>query len=237
MPTAWQAPDLDEIRPDLFVVNNEKVRPLLRGEGVRDGTFFRLQSTRREGWIARLRMAGFNVRTLEDRVAALKEILPDVGLGPEVVRALASAREQWAAWDPERLRWRDLPVESVAGERVVRVRINEPMRRRKSRAGGDFFIAVPERPGRAGLRPVKEPEAVLHAYALMSTIGRPAVLRFSETEAGPFVPADQALLPEPHRDALDFLALDEAPKWTFGPEQAVLAEEVFRKLGIELAAE
>lgn len=235
MPTPWQPPDLDEIRPDLFVVNNEKVRPFLRGEGEREGRFFRLQSSRREGWIARLRMAGFNVRTLADRIDALKEIRPDVELGPEVVRALVSAREQWGAWDPERLRWRDLPVENVAGERVVLVRINEPMRRRKSRAGGDFFIAVPEHTGRAGLRPVKETEAVLHAYALMATSGRPAVLRFTETEAGPSVPADQALLPEPHRDALDFLALDEAPKWTFGGPQTVLAEEVFRKLGIELA--
>ena len=237
MPAPWQPPDLDEIRWDLFVVNNEKVRPFLRGEGEREGKFFRLQTWRREGWVARLRAAGFNVRTLADRVASLKQIERDIELGPEAVHMLATAREQWAAWDRERLRWRDLSTESQDGGRIVRVRLNESLRRRKSRGGGDFFIAVPERSGRAGLRPVKETDALLHAYALMASTGAPASLRFRQTEAGPFVASDHALLPQPHRDALDLLALEDAPKWTFGSDQTALAEEVFHRLGIDLTPE
>ena len=49
MPARWQPPDLDEFRPEHFVITNEKVRPLLRGEGERDGRFFVLQSMRRMG--------------------------------------------------------------------------------------------------------------------------------------------------------------------------------------------
>ncbi len=119
--------------------NNEKIRPLLRGEGEREGKFFRLQTWRREGLIARIRMAGFNVHTLQDRIDALHAAPVDIEPGPEVFRVLATQREQIAAWDPERLRWRDLPVREVNGVRGVTLRVNEPLRRRKSRSGGDYL--------------------------------------------------------------------------------------------------
>ena len=234
MPGSRQPPDLDELHDGVFVVNNEKVRPFLRGEGEREGVYFRLQTRRREGWLARIRMAGFNVRTLEDRIASLPGIAPDVIPGEEGVRLLATARERVAAWDPDRLRWRDLPVEPVDGGTGVRVRVDEPLRRRKSRGGGDFFIAVLERPGRIGLRPVAEKEAILHAYSLQASSDRPALVRFTETHDGYHVPADRLLLPAPHREALEHLSTDGTLKWTFAPEQASLAEQVFEKLGIEL---
>lgn len=234
MRASWQSPDLDEIRPDRFVVNNEKVHPLLRGEGQREGVYFHLQSTRREGWVARLRAAGFNVRTLLDRVNALPSVRPDVALGPAGIRLLGTARERIAAWDPDRLRWRDLPVEVVDGGQGVRLRVEEPVRRRRSRSGGDYFIATEERPGRIGLRPVKESEAIMRAYSLMVVADRPAILRFTETRGHYVVPADQALLPEGHREALDRLSQDVAEPWVFGVEQAPLVERVFEQLGIEL---
>lgn len=234
MPAAWQPPDLDEIRADRFVVNNEKVHPLLRGEGQREGVYFHLQSRRREGWIARVRAAGFNVRTLLDRVNALASVRPDVALGPEGIRLLATARERIAAWDPDRLRWRDLPVETVDGGQGVRLRVEEPVRRRRSRSGGDYFIAIEERPGRIGLRPVKETEAIMRAYSLMAAAEQPPVLRFTETRGHYVVPADQALLPEPHREALDRLSEDVEAPWVFDFAQASLVERVFEQLGIEL---
>ena len=234
MRSSWQSPDLDEIRPDRFVVNNEKVHPLLRGEGQREGVYFHLQSTRRDGWVARLRAAGFNVRTLLDRVNALASVRPDVTLGPEGVRLLGTARERIAAWDPDRLRWRDLPVEAVDGGRGVRLRVGEPVRRRRSRSGGDYFIATEERPGWIGLQPVKESEAILLAYSLMVVARRPAVLRFTETRGYYIVPDDQALLPEQHREALNGLSQDADVQWTFAFAQAPLVERVFEQLGIEL---
>jgi hypothetical protein len=106
MPASWQPPDLDEARPNLFVVTNAKVRPFLRGEGELSGKMFRLQSLRREGWIARVRMAGFNVRTLQDRIEALKRIVPDVFPGLEFDYSLGSARERIGTWDAGQLRWR-----------------------------------------------------------------------------------------------------------------------------------
>jgi hypothetical protein len=234
MPAPWQPPDLDEIRPDRFVINNEKVRPFLRGEGEREGVFFQLQTTRRAGWIARLRMAGFNVRTLIDRINALPSIGSGIELGPEAIRPLATARERFATWDSHRLRWRDAPIEPIDNVPAVRLHVNEPLRRRKGRGGGDYFIAVPERPGRIGLKPVKEVDAIVHAYGLLASRGRPAILHYVETTDGYLVPANQSLLPEPHREALARLALDHAERWVFAPDQFTLAEEIFEKLGIRL---
>ena len=234
MPAPWQPPDLDEIHRDHFVINNEKVHPFLRGEGKREGVFFHLQNWRREGWVARLRSAGFNVRTLEDRVNALPSIRDDLTLGPEGVRVFSGAREHIATWDPQRLRWRDLPPILVDGAPALRLHVHEPLRRRKSRSGGDFFIAVPERPGRIGLRPVKETEAIMQAYALLAATGRPAVLTYRQIGDAYIVPADQALLPEPHREVLDRLSQESRERWTFDHAETSLAERVFQKLGIEL---
>lgn len=228
------SPDLDEYHADRFVIHNEKIRPLLRGEGERDGKFFRLQTWRREGLIARIRMAGFNVRTLQDRIDALHAAPVDIEPGPEVFRALATQREQIAAWDPERLRWRDLPVREVNGVRGVTLRVNEPLRRRKSRSGGDFFLAIAEPGGRAGLRPVRESDAILHAYGMLAADGRPAVIRFERTSGGYLVPSNQALFPERHREALEFLASDDEPSWTFEREHIDLVEQVFDRLAVRL---
>jgi hypothetical protein len=237
MPAPWQPPDLDEIKPGRFIIHNEKVRPFLRGEGEREGVFFQLGSWRREGWVARLRMAGFNVRTLDDRVEALPEVKGEVVLGPEGLRSLATARERIAAWDPERLRWHDLPIITADGRPAVRLRVNEPLRRRKSRGGGDFFIAVLERPERIGLKPVKETAAIMQAYAILVASGHPPILSLSKVGDGYNVAADQALLPEPHREALDLLASDGAPRWTFSADELPHARRVFEKLGIEMKDE
>ena len=234
MPAPWQPPDLDEVRPDHFVINNEKVQPFLRGEGERNGKFFFLQSWRRDGWVARLRMAGFNIRTIRDRVDALPSIKHDVALGPEGLRPLATARERIAGWDARRLRWHELPVLTVDHQRAVRLRANEAVRRRRSRSGGDYFITVAERAGRIGLRPVGEQDAILHAYAVLASTGQQPSLDWLETPAGYTVMAGQALLPAPYREALDRLSLDRAEGWTFASEQAPLARQVFAKLGIGL---
>ena len=235
MPASWQAPDLDEIRFDFFVINNEKVKPLLRGEGDRDGRYFHLQTHRRDGWIARVRMAGFSVRTLQDRVNGLASITYDIESGAEGLFQLGTARERVAGWDTARLRWSELPVLHIEGERAVRLRVNEPLRRRRSRGAGDYFIAVPSSPGRIGLQPVSERHAIVQAYSLLASSG-PVPLRARATPAGLLVSSDQALLPEPHREALNRLAQDDAEPWTFIEEHLGLAEQVFKNLGLSISS-
>ena len=233
MPAPWQPPDLDEMRLDHFVVNNEKVRSFLRGEGERHGLFFHLQTTRREGWLARVRAAGFNVRTLADRIDALPAVSPDERTGPEGFRPLATARERLATWDRDRLGWSELPVVNEGNVPGIYLRANEPIRRRRGRGAADYFIAVAERSGRIGLRPASETDALLHAYSLLSA-EQPLALSAVQSPTGYHVPAGNALLPEPHREALTRLSEEAAPAWTLGAAELSLAGEVFEKLGIRL---
>ncbi len=48
--------DLDEIAPNTFIIHNDKVRLVLRGEGVTIGHTFQLVSPRRFGLLGRLKM-------------------------------------------------------------------------------------------------------------------------------------------------------------------------------------
>ena len=235
MPASWGPPDIDESRADLFLVNNEKVRPFLRGEGDQAGKLFHLRSSRREGWIARLRMAGFNVRTLQDRVEALPSIASGILLGPELERPLTSARERIGSWDARQLRWRDLPEHSVDCQgRVVRLRLNEVIRRRKSRGEGDYFLVIGTPPAQINLRPIGETNALMHAYATMAALGDSPHLTLRIAEGGLHVPSSLGILPKPHREALDRLALADAAPWTFAEAQMPLVEEVFARLGLRL---
>jgi hypothetical protein len=63
--------DFEEIRPNLFLIHNPALSPVLRGEGEREGFQFRLTSWRREGLLARLANRGFVTLTIADRIAAL----------------------------------------------------------------------------------------------------------------------------------------------------------------------
>lgn len=225
--------DLDEIAPNRFIVRNDKVRPFLRDEGSIDGANFELRTWRREGWLARLRMAEFNVRTLDGRVAALGQIDPTQTLGAEVFRPLATSKEQWARFDGARLRWRDVPVVEQRSQRGVYLSFNEPVRRRKSRGSGDFFVIVPQREIGAGLLAVTEDEAVLHAYGLLASANHSPTLPFTFGNDHYQLRGEGILLPPRHAATLDLLSAEKL-RWTFGAATAQLAEQVFQKLGIDL---
>lgn len=228
----WQTPDLDEVRPDLFVLNNAKVRPFLRGEGELSGKMFRFISTRREGWVGRIRMAGFNVRTLQDRIESLARITPGVLPGPEFDRLLASARERIATWDAARMRWRELPVQTDEKQRTVRLRLNEVIRRRKSRGEGEYFVTIGVPPDRTNLRPIGATNALLHAYSMAAALGQSPRVTPRPVEGGYFVPSSLGQLPVPHHKALDYLSLPDVNPWTFAPAQIPQVEEVFSRLGL-----
>ena len=74
----------------------------------------------------------------------------------------------------------------------------------------------------------------MQAYALLAAAGRPAVLTYRPIGEMYIVPADQALLPEPHREVLDRLSQESRERWTFDHAETSLAERVFQKLGIAL---
>lgn len=223
--------DLDEIRPDRFVIHNDKVRPLLKGEGVTVGKFFELGTWRRDGLIARIRERTFNVRTIPDRIAGLAAIEPQP-LGAEGVRVLSQAKERIATFDRAELRWHDLPPEPVDGRMVVRLRAGQALRRRKSRGKGDYYLATVSGQGEINLLPVGETQAVLHGYAELALAG-PVVLRYTVAAETIHIARHAIVLPPPHQAVLELLTL-EAPPWTLPTTSLPLATEIFARLGVTL---
>jgi hypothetical protein len=230
----WQPPDFDEVRPDRFIIHNDKLRPFLKGEGVTAGKFFELVTWRREGLLARLQTRGFNVRTLADRIAALP-VLPVVHPpGPIGVRALSHPKERIAIFDQQHLHWRDLPIEDQHGKPIVRMQANQALRRRKSRGHADYYTAILVHGGQINLLPIKETDALLHAYAQIALNDLPASIQYIEQVDAYFVPQRQAILPPPHREILNLLSKDNAERWTIPLSAKSMAKEVFAKLGLRL---
>lgn len=226
--------DFDEIRPDRFVIHNDKVRGLLRGEGVTSGKFFELGTWRREGLIARIRERGFNVRTIADRIGALPRVGDVAPPGTIGVRVLSQSNERIATFDRETLRWREQPVQTEGGRSIVRLPGNVAVRRRRGRGAANYFLTAPLPGGQLNLQPVTETDALIHAYAQIATYDPPAVLHFSTVDDAYIVPQQQAILPPPHAQTLDLLSHHKPQRWTFPRSWAHLAEDVFATLGILL---
>ena len=237
MTAPWQSPDLDEIRPDRFIINNDKVRPLLRGEGVTIGRFFELVTWRREGLIARIRERGYNVRTLADRVATLRGIEAVEPLGPEGIRLLSHPKEHIAIFDRAQLHWHDLRVIEHGGKAAVRLPAGAALRRRKGRGHADYYIATLSNNDQINFLPTKEVSALLRAYGQIAQSDQPAVVYYSAAEETYLIPQRQALLPPPHRDLLQMLAHEKAEPWTVPAIAFEYAQAIFAKLGIQLQTE
>lgn len=233
MTAPWQPPDLDEIRPDRFIINNDKLRPVLRGEGVTVGKFFELVTWRREGLIGRIRMRGFNVRTLEDRVTALRGVKPVDPAGEEGMRVLHHAKEHIAHFDPSRLHWCDLPIVEHGGKPAVRVAANVAIRRRKGRGPADYYITAPTGYGEINFLPTKEVAALIYAYSQLAR-EHPPIVYYTFADEIYTIPRQQALLPPQHQEVLDMLAVDKAEPWKFPAPVFDLATGVFAKLKINL---
>lgn len=225
--------DLDEIKPNRFIIYNAQVRVILRGEGVIVGKFFDLVTWRREGLIARIRMRGFNVRTIQDRIDLLPAIAEVAPPGAQALRLLA-AKERIGIFERADLHWRDLQPILHENRPAVRLHEHVAIRRRKSRGKADFYITTLNRASQINFLPVTETDALLHAYGQIAGDDRPAIARFSEQADAYVVPQDQLILPPPHAAVLDMLALDHAARWTFPKAVADQVEDVFAKLAIEI---
>ena len=156
--------DLDEIAPNSFIIHNERVRPLLKGEGVTQGHTFELVSERRAGLLARVRQRGFNVRTLYSRLKRLPALPTPLLLGSVAEREV-SAKERWSIFDIDHLRWKDVVTLERGNQRVLQLPQNQIVRRRRSRSGGDFFRVEAVKQQALNLLALTEEQAVLHGYA------------------------------------------------------------------------
>jgi hypothetical protein len=226
--------DLEEIAPNRFMIHNQHTQALLSGEGTIAGRLFELTTWRRAGLLARLRERGFRVQTLADIVAALPAPPPPPPIGGAGWRPLASPIEQLSHFDLRNLRWRPLVPEQRAGVRGVMVCAGWALRRRKGRASAAYALALAERSGGIGLRPLDETQAILTGYAQATALDdRPllAVRRGSQILL-PDVdvpPAHRALLRRVAAAGDEGLLVDEQG-WD-------LAQAVFARLGVRLTIE
>ncbi len=156
--------DLDEIAPNTFIVHNARMHPYLKGEGVRVGHTFELLTERRAGLIARLQSRGFNVRTFASRVKRLPRLPQPIEYGPQLQREI-SPKEQWSVFSEHDLRWHTLKPTQVNGKPHVDLRVGQVVRRRRSRAGGDFFQITLSAEHTPNLLALSADEAILHGYA------------------------------------------------------------------------
>lgn len=192
-------PDLDEIAPNSFIIHNDRVRPILRGEGVVVGHTFELVGPRRGGLLGRLRERGFNPRTLHSRYKRLPHLPGPLPLGETRWRE-PQKRERYSVFDELSLRWRDLKPEQRDGKIVVGLRVGEPIRRRKSRTGGDYFIVAAGAKNEANLTPLTQTEALLHGYA-QATADADIEIEAMRHDDAYLLPL-QFVLPEPYTELL-----------------------------------
>jgi hypothetical protein len=212
--------DLEELRPQLFLVHNPAMGPTLRGEGEREGDRFRLTSWRRDGLMARLRARGFAILTLADQVAALPALPQPPSLGPALSRALAGG-ERLSVFAANPLGWHPAPADPAAPGAVL-LHEGQVIRRRKGRGPGSFYQVAP-----GTLRPLDEDAALRLGYA---SLDAPVPLEAQQVQGKLLLP--DLPLPRAHRTLLGRFAEPSAEGWRFAPEELPLVEALLGRLGL-----
>ncbi len=216
--------DIDEIAPGRFVVRDTRARTLLKREGDLDGRLFTLRSWRREGLLARLRERGFRVRTLEDRIRALPSLPSPLPVGSASWHPLPGG-ERWSVFDPQRLDWVAVPVETRNGLDGCLVRQGQVIRRRRGRGVPRYALVA----AGATLHTIDETAALLHGYAQATTPTLTA-RRDGERIALPPQP-----LPPPHHRLLRSLTVDTVDDHPIiTPDAWPLARAIYARLGVRL---
>lgn len=227
------APDLEEIRPNRFIIHEPRLAGLLRGEGTIEGRSFELTTWRRDGLLGRLRQRGFQIATLADQIEALPTPPPAPPLQGPCWRALTTPIERFSVFDPQTLAWLPLPPETRDGAQVVVARAGQVLRRRKGRGAPAFYLGLAERGGTLGLSPLDETEALLAGYA--QAADQPS-LRLEAVRAGQddLWRLPEVELPPPHRSLLRRLLQERGGANTVGRSGLALAQELFARLGVRL---
>jgi hypothetical protein len=213
--------DLEEIRPDAFLVHNPAIGPLLSGEGERNGDRFRLTTWRREGLIGRLRARTFVVHTLADQIAALPDLPAAAPLGAPLSRASVKG-ERLSVFGADPPGWAPAP-ETPAG---AQLREGEVLRRRRGRGPANYYRVGPG----GALQSLSEDAAVQLGYAQVAAQGPTTALQLQE--AGAFLV--DLPLPQAHRLLLGRLAEATRAGWTIAPAGIPLVELLLARLGIRV---
>lgn len=232
--------DMEEIRPDLFFIRNDGVRPLIRSEGELDGKRFHLTSWRREGMLARLAMQGFAVVTLDDYIDGLPE-LPDADLPPATPTGNhpISRTDRYSRFCPQQRGWVPLapvPPTPQQPQPHIALAAGWVLRRRQGRGNARYYAVQAAGKAGFGLRALDELEALLLGYAQAALLPAPPVplLRQGDTVLLPAL-----LLPALHRDLLGKLAQPAPPDhalvaggWLAALSQFERLERVLATLGL-----
>jgi hypothetical protein len=214
--------DLEEVRPNRFVVHNPLVGSTLRGEGEREGDRFTLTTWRREGLLARLRSRQFKVLTLADQVAALPGLPPAVPLGPPAARPLAAGERISVFAGPRG--WEPAPS-APGAPAAVELRPGQVIRRRKGRGPGDFYLVAP-----GTLRPLGEDDALRQGYAQLAQPG-PAPVALAAGDGGRSLLPDLPL-PAEHRALMGRLADRADEGWLVAEGADELVAALLARLGL-----
>lgn len=223
--------DLEEIKPHVFLVHDDRMVPILKGEGKVAGQRFELTSWRRDGLMGRLRDRGFNVRTLADQVDKLPNpprIDPPYG---EILRPLSTAIERFSHFDIESLSWVALEAFEHEGQKVIPMTDGAVIRRRKGRGASEYYVAFRERNGGAGLRPIDESKAILIGYGQATTDETRDVIA-KKLEKAYILP--DMILPASYSKLLTRIGERVAEGWRVHERGWPLAQEIFARLGLLL---
>lgn len=217
--------DLEEVRPDLFVVHNPAAGPVLRGEGLREGDRFRLTTWRRDGLIGRLRDRGFTVLTLADQIAALPPLPVAAPPGEPFTRELAPGeRISYFAADPPG--WHAAPQ---LAPNQVSLREGWIIRRRRGRGAADYYYAE-----RGTLTPLDETTALRLGYALIARQGGATLIA---ERAGEAWRLPDAPLPLEYRRLFGRLATHTRDGWLAPATVLPLAAALLARLGLHIRAD
>jgi hypothetical protein len=217
------------MHPNYFIIHTSAVRPFIKSEGIITGNRFVLTGWRRDGMLARLRIQGFTVRTLDDEIDALPD-LPRVQLPSETCAYVMSRKERYSFFDPQQRDW--AAIEPADDEPpVLLLRENWIIRRRRGRGAPDYARVHCER-GRSSLISLDDAAALLEGYAQAAQLDHPAL---HATFQGDTCSLPHVELPSLHRSLMQRIGTP-APDtgWQVDRRGWPLARRLYAALGIEL---